>query len=236
MATLLLQFKDALLEKFVLNTNTLSIGRDPQNDIVIDNLAVSRYHAKISRNEYGYVVEDLQSGNGTFVNDEHVHKQVLRNRDTILIGKHTLVFINEEKPSLVEDDEDKALSLAEETFILPSKHRAAWMTDNDNCEGSLTILSGRETRKHLPLTKQTTIGGKSAKADIKLRGLFVGSIAFIISRTPTGFSISHSEGKRRPRVNGRAIKGQQPLRDGDTITIGLTRLQFHEKPPGNRNA
>lgn len=236
MATLLLQFRDALLEKFVINQNSLSIGRDPQNDIVIDNLSVSRYHAKVSHNEHGYMIEDLQSGNGTFVNDEQVGKEVLRNGDKILVGKHTLVFVNEDKPLLAGGGEDKAPSLADETFILPSKRRTAGMGAGDRLEGSLAILSGQEGRKHLQLTKQTTIGGKSAKADIKLRGFFVGGVAFIISRTPTGFCISHSEGKRQTRVNGRAVKGQQPLRDGDTITIGLTRIQFHEKLQGDKNA
>jgi len=93
MAKLILQFKGANIKEFLLEKTAITIGRDPKNDIVIDNLAVSRFHTKITQQGNNYFVEDLQSGNGTFLNEQRVDKEILKHNDAITVGKHTLVFI-----------------------------------------------------------------------------------------------------------------------------------------------
>ena len=72
---LILKFKETVLSEFITDKDAITVGRDPQNDIVIDNRAISRYHTKIYQREGVYLVEDLKSGNGTFVN----HKKVSQN-------------------------------------------------------------------------------------------------------------------------------------------------------------
>jgi predicted component of type VI protein secretion system len=93
MAKLILQFKGANIKEFLLEKPSITIGRDPKNDIVIDNLAVSRFHTKITHHDNTYFAEDLQSGNGTFLNEQRVAKEVLKHNDAITVGKHTLVFL-----------------------------------------------------------------------------------------------------------------------------------------------
>jgi len=68
----------------------LSIGRNPANDIPIENLAVSDRHARILRGADGYVLQDLDSTNGSFVNEKKVSQVVLQENDAITIGKHIL--------------------------------------------------------------------------------------------------------------------------------------------------
>ncbi len=68
----------------------LTIGRNPANDIVVDNLAVSDRHARILRGEDGYVLQDLDSTNGSFVNEKKISQVALQEKDTISIGKHIL--------------------------------------------------------------------------------------------------------------------------------------------------
>jgi len=68
----------------------LTIGRNPANDIVVDNLAVSDRHARIIRGEDGYVLQDLDSTNGSFVNEKKISQVILQAKDTINIGKHIL--------------------------------------------------------------------------------------------------------------------------------------------------
>ena len=70
----------------------VTIGRLPDNTIVIDNSAVSSHHIRVAREGPQFVVEDLGSTNGTFVNGEKVTKRPLRHGDTILVGKHKLFF------------------------------------------------------------------------------------------------------------------------------------------------
>src|SRR5688500_15290639 len=91
MAKLTLQFEGRVLKEYVVG-KSLTIGRLPDNTIVIENPAVSAHHARVFRDGDHVVVEDLKSTNGTFVNQQHVDRHVLRSGDALLIGKHRLVF------------------------------------------------------------------------------------------------------------------------------------------------
>ncbi len=71
----------------------ITIGRNPGNDILIDNLAVSDRHARIIRGADGYVLQDLDSTNGTFVNEKKVSQGALQEKDQINIGKHILEVV-----------------------------------------------------------------------------------------------------------------------------------------------
>ena len=98
MARLVLMFKDRVIRELQLTERTLRIGRDPDNDVQLDNAAVSRNHAEIYRQGYPYYIEDKDSTNGTFVNGRFLNwKIALNNNDRIQIGKNTLVFVEEAK-------------------------------------------------------------------------------------------------------------------------------------------
>lgn len=92
MAVILLMFKGMVKQEFPLTNPITTIGRTGNNDILIDNLAVSRNHAQIQREGDGYLIEDLGSNNGTYVNGQRVQKQPLKDGDEIVIGKHQLRF------------------------------------------------------------------------------------------------------------------------------------------------
>src|SRR5262245_22298935 len=91
MPKLILQYEGRVLKEFPVGS-MVTIGRLPGNSIVIDNPAVSSKHAKVTRDGDGYVIEDAESTNGTFVNEIRVTKQALNYGDLVLIGKHHLVF------------------------------------------------------------------------------------------------------------------------------------------------
>lgn len=233
MVKLILKLKDTPLEEILIHQSLITIGREKDNDIFIDNLAISRYHAKIFQDGSQYLIEDLNSGNGTFVNAKKVIKDVLQNKDEILVGKHTLVFVSEEDLP-VKKRENRGPSLAEKTVIvnpktrpeLMARHHPASEEQRSGLEGSIAIISGGVHQERIELSKRTIVGGKSHTADIKLRGFFVGNPAFIISKRLEGFFITHVNGKRMTRVNGEMIGGQHALQDGDIITIGATKMQF----------
>jgi pSer/pThr/pTyr-binding forkhead associated (FHA) protein len=68
------------------------IGRQEDADIHIDNLGVSRHHARLRRDGSVYAVEDLDSANGTFVNGKQVSRHNLNDGDEVTIGKYTLIY------------------------------------------------------------------------------------------------------------------------------------------------
>jgi len=228
MAKLILQFKGASIKEFLLEKTAITIGRDPKNDIVIDNLAVSRFHTKITQQGNNYFVEDLQSGNGTFLNEQRVEKEILKHNDAITVGKHTLVFLYDQVFPTTELGE-AATSLLEETVIVSSESPYDRAEAEDALSAHLVRLASGTQPQSIPLTKLVTLGGKSAQADIKLRGFFVGDVAFSISKTLRGFVISHAGGRRRTRVNGEGVERQRELLEGDIITIGPTKFRFSRK-------
>ena len=92
MAQLTLKFKELVLKEIPLEGDSRTIGREPGNDVVVENLLVSGFHARIDLAGKDYILTDLQSKNGTFVNGERITSTKLKNGDQILIGKHLLVF------------------------------------------------------------------------------------------------------------------------------------------------
>ncbi len=93
MPLITLKFKDKVLKEYPIQIGeTLTIGRNDSNDIVIDNLAVSGAHARIDSVSATFIITDLESTNGTFVNEELISSHGLRNNDIVLIGKHGLLF------------------------------------------------------------------------------------------------------------------------------------------------
>ena len=93
MPTLTLKLKTKSLGEYPLKKGvSLTIGRRQTNDIVIDDPAVSGHHAKIDCLGDRFVLIDLQSKNGSFVNEQLITSQWLKHGDVITIGGHSLVF------------------------------------------------------------------------------------------------------------------------------------------------
>ena len=99
MATLQLKFNAAVIKVISFSKNEMTVGRKPDNDIVIDNPAVSGHHARIVKQGGEYLLEDLNSTNGTFLRERKVLKAALRDKDEISIAKHTIVFLNDQEAS-----------------------------------------------------------------------------------------------------------------------------------------
>jgi len=87
-----LRYENATLASYETENAQLSIGRNPKNDIQIDSMAVSNFHAVVKKVMNAYFIEDLQSTNGTFVNEKKIDIYELFDGDEIIIGKHQLLF------------------------------------------------------------------------------------------------------------------------------------------------
>jgi pSer/pThr/pTyr-binding forkhead associated (FHA) protein len=108
MPTLTLNHNDKTLGGYRLQTgHSLTIGRRSKNDVVIGDPSVSGHHAKIDSVGDGFVLIDLQSRNGSFVNEQLITSRWLKTGDVINIGEHSLIFQNSDgkKASLNDTDE-----------------------------------------------------------------------------------------------------------------------------------
>lgn len=119
MPKFLLKFQAAVIKEIPIEKTPLTIGRKTDNDIVIENLAVSGHHARITLQGTSYVIEDLQSTNGTFINDKRVVSTALKHEDAIIIGQHTLVFMYPESQAAAPAFDTEA------TIVMPPPSAAA---------------------------------------------------------------------------------------------------------------
>jgi pSer/pThr/pTyr-binding forkhead associated (FHA) protein len=79
--------------RFLITTDGATIGRAPHNDIFLDDVTVSRSHAKISYSEKSFLFEDSGSLNGSYINNKQSSSQILSTGDEIQIGKFHMLFI-----------------------------------------------------------------------------------------------------------------------------------------------
>jgi len=91
MIKILLKYKQKALKTFEIDKDEITIGRVASNDIQINNPAVSKHHARIIEKQGNYLIEDLKSTNGTYLNTVRIISRYLKNDDVINIGKYTMV-------------------------------------------------------------------------------------------------------------------------------------------------
>ena len=235
MPTITLKFKNNIVGTYDLQPDkSLTIGRLEDNDIVIENLAVSGRHAKIDVVGEGYLLTDLQSKNGCFVNEKLVASHWLNHGDTVSIGKHFLYFTFKEgeprPPAPTADQRDQ-------TMVMDTGHYRDMLNKSGAADrmgpgagkpvGVLSYLAGGEGE--FELARKLVKIGKDPNSDIHVSGLTVGNTSATISKRPNGYVLSYVAGLSKPKVNGKAVKQSLALNEFDVIEIGSLKLQFFTK-------
>lgn len=232
MPTLTLKFKGNVIREYPLGPEqSMTIGRNDSNVIVIENLAVSSHHAKIDTVGDGFLLTDLKSKNGCFVNERMVSTHWLQDGDVIHIGKHVLTFVygpDESRPVTDPANLDKTMVMDAGQYRDMLNRDNGTVAELRKAEqepvGVLSFLSGGEGE--VELDKKLTKIGKDASADIRLTGMTIGQTAATISRRPNGYYLSYVGGFAKPRINGKSVKESAPLNEFDIVEIGSAKLQF----------
>jgi pSer/pThr/pTyr-binding forkhead associated (FHA) protein len=202
MAKLIVRYQNQTVGEHALQAGFNDIGRLPACPIRIDNPGISRQHAFILGDREGkiFIVEDLQSLNGTYVNKRRAQKHLLRSGDVLTLGQHTLEFVEEAAPPVAAADEapaGKDPSLEE----IPSGRRHA-------------------------LIKDTVYFGNSSSDDIHIPGLMVGKNFASLNRKGTAWVVSLLVKRfSELRLNGEEIRSSQ-LEDGDTLEVAGVKFVF----------
>jgi pSer/pThr/pTyr-binding forkhead associated (FHA) protein len=261
MPKIMLKFKNNVLADYHLPPGcSLKIGRRKDNDLVIDNLAVSSHHGKIDSAGDGFVYIDLKSKNGSFINQKPVSSHWLQDGDVIYIGKHSLTFAYFDSETRPEDKEQSEMektmvmdtndyrSMVNQTDPQPTtkdpqpsvtealpQKVAADTTKKKPVRGYITYLAGGEGT--LALKQKVTKIGKDAASDIVVKKRTVGKTAATISRTRNGYYFSFVSGFAKPKVNGKKVTHKRvKLNELDIIQIGSLKLQFIGKKPRKKKA
>ena len=118
MARLILSLDNQVLAEYNMSKERYTIGRLPDNDVRIDNPAVSGHHSLIINILNDSFLEDLNSTNGTYVNGKLIKKHALQNGDVITIGHHQMRFSDQEANQPEQDEFEK-------TMVIPAGQQDA---------------------------------------------------------------------------------------------------------------
>lgn len=231
MARLILMFNKQVIKEYPLLRDSITVGRAEDNTVVIDNLSVSSYHARIDKAGSEFILTDLQSTNGTFINDNRVVSHKLAHGDNISIGKHVLLFVGEK--GKVEEEPEKAglnktmiLDTVKQRELLAKQKGVVAQPRPAEKIGVISFVDGSGLGE-INLNKKLTKIGKADTSEVRLSGLMIGQTAATISRRPSGYSITFTGGMAKLKVNGQIIKESADLKEFDTIEIGSYKFQFY---------
>ncbi len=220
MAQITLTFVGRTVGVYGLERERLTIGRRPDNDIHIENLAVSGYHAVVLRTDEGHVIEDLNSTNGTYLGDAPVKRHLLRPGDILRVGKHELVYSTEEKTA-AEAPKAAAPSPAPSTATDTSFSIAAGDTTAPGAvvrlpPAAIRVLNGSRRGTELTLEHPRTRLGRPGKPSA------------VIIRDSRGYLFVPTEGKEEVFVNDQSpAEGGHLLENRDVVEIAGLQAEFY---------
>jgi pSer/pThr/pTyr-binding forkhead associated (FHA) protein len=153
MARLILSLDSQVLAEYNMTKERYTIGRLPDNDVRIDNPAVSGHHSLIINILNDSFLEDLNSTNGTYVNGKLIKKHALQHGDVITIGHHQLRF-SDQQVSEPEQDE------FEKTMVIPAgQHSAEQLAKAERAAAAAAAASkaaaGPDVRVEMPPAGKT---------------------------------------------------------------------------------
>ena len=250
MPKLVLKFENAILAERPVDSQEVSIGRSPDNAIVIDNPAVSHYHARVFQEEDRLMLEDFGSLNGTFVNGQRVQMVTLKPGDLVAIGKHTILVTDSREipsPFGYGHAPKPAAPRINETVMLDTKERREFIqkvaAGGESSQvaparlkiPTLIVRKGRSAQPEYTLSDKLTVIGKSAMATVKLKGWFAPKAAAQINRREDA-SYYIGSAARIPKVNGEPIERPQKLSEGDIIEVAGLKLEFQYRDYSRANS
>lgn len=98
-ASVTLVFGGKEVESYIFDKPAVVVGRDETCDITIDNLGISRAHCQFLKRGTAWLLQDMNSANGSFVNGRKVGEHYLNDKDEVILGKYSLVFHADTAPS-----------------------------------------------------------------------------------------------------------------------------------------
>ena len=238
MARLLLSLDGQVLAEYNMNKERYTIGRLPDNDIRIDNPAVSGHHSLIINILNDSFLEDLNSTNGTYVNGKLIKKHAMQHGDVITVGHHQLRFVNQQESDSSQEEFEKTMvitsssqgedrirrvghAVEQAAKAMPSRRPAASADPGMALpKAKLQVLSGAFAGRELELTKALTTLGRP--------GIQVAAI----TRRSEGYFIVHVDSGTEndyPLVNGVPIGPQaRRLNDNDVVQLAGVKMGFFE--------
>lgn len=248
MAKLILSLDGAHLNEYPLIKERTSIGRRSSNDIQLDNLAISGAHAAVVKVGKDFYIEDLDSTNGTLVNNEATKKRLLQHGDEIELGKFRLKYLDDAAAN--ENADDSSAPVFEKTMLIhPSALKsnkarplvespsvaapAAEQASNQPEDSAPAAAKPADTAMASKVGRIQVLNGTNSGRELVLNKTLTtlgktGVQVAVITKRPHGYFIAHVEGQILPIVNGVSAGTQAvALNDHDVIELAGVKMEFY---------
>lgn len=222
MAKLVLSADGAIINSRFIDKERITIGRAPDNDIVIADRTVSARHAEVVSVGEDQIVIDQGSLGGTFVNGERVSRRILAHRDVIEFGHFSLRYLNSKTAG--EADLERTMMIAAVPDLLHS-------ADTTARPAKPVAHAARAVNVRFPSGRLRRSGGDGPECIELDRVVAVvglpGVQLAVVTRRPLGFFLTHVEGKSTASLNRQPIgHDTQPLGNGDVIEVAGLSYEF----------
>lgn len=211
MARLTLTFKGRTLQVIPIEDTEISIGRDPDNVLQIDSLAIAPRHATIAAEGDGYCLCPSDRAYAVTVNGHKVEKHRLKHGDNIGLGKHLLIFLDDAKEweaQVTGAAANKLPDVDDMSLSQQAPHNAA-------PEASLQVLKGKNIGLVIPLRKAMTRLGTEETGSA------------VIARRKDGYFLSTLVASDKVLINEIPIFEESVrLSHGDILKVGPHHLRF----------
>jgi pSer/pThr/pTyr-binding forkhead associated (FHA) protein len=225
MAKLIVSQNGEIVDNRFLDEGSFTIGSLAESDLCLAAQGVSRSHARITSVGNDDILEDLRSTNGTLVNGQPITRHILQNDDVIEIADVQIRYRNHKAVDGPSFDRTMIIQASALVGDAPAQPVGAYALATAKKErrfgagnrmGMLRVFNGPHRSKQIELSRVLhTVG-------------IPGKQVAVINARPHGYFITHVEGKKPARVNGKPIGLQpQPLAPDDVIEVGDEQLLFY---------
>lgn len=205
MGKLVVKFQGKIVAEVTLRLGDMKIGRKQGCEIVLNDPGVSGEHAVVKTIGLKSTIHDLDSTNGTFIENERIKQRELRHGETITVGQHTLLYrddITLSTPTAGNSGTGARESLEKTTVLMAF--------------AQLLAIDGPHKGKRLPLVKETVVIDNPGRNPAR------------ILRTSEGYVVHAQVGPGEPRINDRPVPpGGQILENGDVLEVAGTKYQLY---------
>lgn len=209
MPEIIVSLADTEIGRYTFDGDEITVGRSEGNDIRINNLSVSRRHAQIRRDGNRYVLIDLDSANGTYVNGARVARTQVFHDDKIAVGKHILRFL---APDI---SMQKDFSEIEKTIALD---KSAWAP-------TLKVFAPNHRDARVPVAGELVRIGRGRDNEVRLADWFVDKRQAEIRREGSVYRLRNLSGRHTTYLNDEPVE-EAFLSEGDIVQAGVSRIVF----------
>ncbi len=213
MAELIVKLGDQEIQRVNLNKPVVTIGRSSDNDVIIENLSISRKHAELRMDNDAFIVADLNSSNGTRVNGLPITESEIEDGDIIGVGKHNLILSAPEGLPVPKAGVD-GIDMQQTIALAPSLD-----------EAYVTVRPPRQNGRVIQFEDSAARVGRAVDNDIRIVDWFIEPYQAVIEKSGAEYRFRNMPDAPPAYLRDETVD-DVVLSDGDIVKIGTTQLVY----------